>query len=157
MVLKRWIVGLDDKNGTSRSLTFSVAGRPVTQGSKQARAANGRAWVVDVNPKGLTAWRHAVNDEARRALGGESMLTPPVHLEALFAIQPPQGLPKRRRTWPVGARSGDADKLGRAVLDAVTGVLVADDAHVTRLVVEKDWAAPGMSPGVVVTVREVGA
>jgi Holliday junction resolvase RusA-like endonuclease len=66
----------------------------------------------------------------------------------------PRSAPKRRRTWPIGARSGDVDKLARSVLDSLTGVLFHDDAQVVHLVVSKDY---GDAPGVRVFVADADA
>lgn len=101
----------------------------------------------------LRLWRHAINDAARhaRGIGGEPAVGP-VGVELHFRMRRPASAPKRRRTWPVGARSGDVDKLARAALDAVTGVLVIDDAQVVDLRVTKDWA-DAAGPGVQVALR----
>jgi hypothetical protein len=78
----------------------------------------------------------------------------PVALRAEFRLPKPASAPKRLRTWPIKARSGDVDKLARACLDALTGVLFADDAQVISLMVTKDWAVKG--PGLWLEVWAVG-
>jgi hypothetical protein len=60
-----------------------------------------------------------------------------------FSLLKSARAPKRRRIYPIGARSGDLDKLARSVLDALTGVVFKDDAHVTQLTASKDWGQPG--------------
>jgi Holliday junction resolvase RusA-like endonuclease len=39
-------------------------------------------------------------------------------------------------------------------LDAITGVLITDDARVIRLLVEKDYGDPDNVQGLAVTVKE---
>jgi Holliday junction resolvase RusA-like endonuclease len=135
-------------------VTFAVAGHPVTQGSKRGFVVNGRAVLVEAGGDRHRLWRHAVNDQARRTWTGPP-LTGPVVLELAFRLQRPASHPKRRRTWPVGRRSGDWDKLGRLVSDALAGVAYVDDAQVVDGRVVKDWAAPGEPPGVTITIGEV--
>lgn len=130
----------------STPLSFFVAGLPVTQGSKSAIRVGDRAIVVegksDKARGNFTAWRHAIATEARRAAGNGWPTAQAVIVTLEFRLQRPASAPKRRRTWPIGARSGDVDKLARAALDAITGVLVADDAQVVGLSVTKRYGSP---------------
>ena len=129
--------------------TFHVAGLAVTQGSKKAiPLRNGRIVLVEAGGDRLKQWRHAINDEARHHWTGPPA-TGPVVVAAVFTVHRPKSAPKRTRTWPTGARSGDLDKLARAVLDALTGVTFVDDSQVINLHVTKDY---GDTPGVVITV-----
>jgi Holliday junction resolvase RusA-like endonuclease len=148
---------------TGPVLQFRVAGTPSTQGSKTGFAikskATGkyRAVIVDKNPKTLKPWREAVRSTAVEALGdGWVPLDGPVRVLCAFAVARPSSAPKTRRTWPTGARSGDVDKLARAVLDALTDAGVwADDARVIDLRVLKDYpgeAVAQTTPGVLVRV-----
>jgi crossover junction endodeoxyribonuclease RusA len=137
----------------SRAIQFFVAGMPVTQGSKRAFVVKGRPIVTEVNADKLKLWRHAINDEARKARNGfDEPLSGAVAVSMDFYMPKPASEPKRRRTWPTKARSGDVDKLARAGLDAMTHVLFNDDAQVVTLMVRKDWS---LTPGVEITVREV--
>lgn len=123
---------------------FSVHGMPITQGSKRAiPLKNGRIALVEQTGDRLKDWRHAINDEGRRARGDKPMLVGPVHVTIEFALPKPNAAPKKKRTWPIGKRSGDLDKLARAALDALTNVLFADDAQVVELYVRKDYGDPG--------------
>ena len=135
------------------TLSFFVAGTPVTQGSKTAIRVGDRAVVVEgktSKARGqFAAWRHAIATEARAATTTHTSrtwpITCPVIVTLQFGLQRPASAPKTRRTWPTGARSGDVDKLARAALDAITGVLVADDAQVVGLSVTKSYArTPGL-------------
>lgn len=137
----------------SAPVDFFVAGTPITQGSKSAIRVGNRAVVVEGKSRAardsFAAWRHAVAAEARRVADDHFLfdgapITNPVLVTLTFGLQKPASAPKRRRTWPCGARSGDVDKLARACLDAITGVLVADDAQVVGLAVTKDYGRPGV-------------
>jgi Holliday junction resolvase RusA-like endonuclease len=148
----------------SEILTCRVVGVPVTQGSKTAfvvKAKNrpARAVVVDVKAAPMRSWREAVRATVAERLGAGWQPEPgPVKVTLLFALPKPSSAPKRRRTWPIGARSGDADKLARAVLDALTEAAVwRDDSQVVNLNVVKDWPehTAQMSPGCVISVQRV--
>jgi len=128
-------------------LSFFVHGPPVTQGSMRAfvNKHTGRAAITSNNGGKLQLWRHAVSDEARKVRGEEDA-TPfagPIAMRLTFRLLRPASAPKRKVTYPIGARSGDIDKLSRSVLDALTGVLFQDDSQVTSLVACKEWGEPG--------------
>lgn len=132
-------------------VTFFVAGVATTQGSHVGIATkSGKVIVREKHKSSLEAWRDAIATEARQAAlnaaiaGAEWPITGPVLVTLAFGLQRPTSAPKRRRTWPIAARSGDVDKLARACLDALTGVLVADDAQVVGLAVTKDYGRPGV-------------
>jgi crossover junction endodeoxyribonuclease RusA len=131
------------------TVTFFVAGLPSTQGNKSAFVTkSGKAVMREGRSKqaksNFDAWRHAVGDEARRYAGDE-LEAGPVLVTLAFGLARPASAPKRRRTWPIAARSGDVDKLARACLDAVTGVLLADDSQVVGLAVTKAYGRPGVA------------
>lgn len=133
--------------------TFRVAGHAKTQGSKDViPLKNGKFAVRESGGADHKGWRHAVNDEARRQWD-RAPLSGPVELLLVFAIQPPQKLTKaRQEDGPIGAHSGDVDKLARAVLDGLEGVVFVNDAQVRDCRVRKLWADPQIGPGVLITV-----
>lgn len=141
-------------------IAFRVVGVPETQGSKTARAHDGRAWVTEgKGPKTQRHkdWRYAVAAEARRwqeEHPGIGLLGGPVVVRLRFTMTRPASHPKTRRTWPIGARSGDLDKLARSVFDSLTGTVLADDAQVVGMGVTKDY---GEVPGVDVLVMPSSA
>lgn len=91
-------------------------------------------------------WRQTIALTAR-SRGG--ILPPgPVGVELAFVMPRPKQTPKRT---PPAIKRPDTDKLARAVLDAITGVWIADDSHVTRLVASKRIAEPDEQPGVAIT------
>lgn len=134
-------------------MTFTCPGHPVTQGSKRAFVRNGRPIVTEQAGDRLRLWRHVIATSAREN-ATQGPLDGPVKVHLWFRLQRPASTPKRKRTWPIRARSGDVDKLARAALDSLTGVAFHDDAQVVHLVVEKDWA-DSRGPGVEVVVMPV--
>jgi Holliday junction resolvase RusA-like endonuclease len=146
-------------------LRIRVAGRPVTQGSKQAfvihqRGRNPRAIMKEARADTLKPWREAIRSTVAERLGDDWQPEPgPVGVTLLFALPLPASAPKRRRTWPTGARSGDVDKLARAALDALGDAgLYRDDAQVIRLTVVKDYPGAGvhqMTPGVLILAHRI--
>lgn len=135
-----------------------VVGTPVTQGSKSAfyNKALGRSIIKEQNDVKHKSWREAVASAARQWVIDNDIpeqITGPVVVKATFALQRPKSAPKRTRTWPIKARSGDLDKLLRSVLDSLTGPLLADDSQVVVAIAMKDWGDP---PGVVVEIIPVG-
>lgn len=85
----------------------------------------------------------------------------PLAVDLVLTVVKPASAPKRRRTWPVTRTSGDWDHLGRAISDALTGVVWCDDSQVIDGRVRKVY--PGEhelaldAPGAVIRVFEVTA
>lgn len=135
-----------------------VTGRPVTQGSKDGFVRGGRAVLVDANKATLKPWREACRSTLIDAQ--PKVWAPyagPVKVTLRFFLRRPASAPKRRRTRPIKTRSGDIDKLARAVLDAATdaGVWV-DDSQVVHLDAEKDWTPDDGPPGCLIIIEPVG-
>ena len=143
--------------GQCRPLCFFVAGVPVTQGSKTVMLSRHRDLakrkpiMLDANRNQLHSWRDAVGAEARRRCS--TLTAAAVDLSLVFLLPKPVSRPKRD-TVPIAKRSGDLDKLMRAVMDALTGVYYCDDAQVSDARLKKRWAPPGEQPGVWVWVGE---
>lgn len=133
-------------------ITFEVLGNPVTQGSGKAitdRAGNARYIPDHRGP--LTVWRSSIAHAAQLAADGAfAERGVPVWVSVTFRLQRPRSAPKRvlrPTTKP------DIDKLARAALDALSGVLFADDSQVVSLALSKQFAAEGQAPGAVFEVR----
>jgi crossover junction endodeoxyribonuclease RusA len=122
---------------------FFVPGRPVPQGSKSVS----RAGFLYESSKALKPWRKAI-----AAGAPEGHLMPrnvPAYVYLEFIMPRPKATPK---VTPPAVKRPDLDKLIRAVLDALTGVIWQDDSQVTRLTVEKYIALPTEEPGVHICV-----
>lgn len=138
---------------------FGAWGRPVAQGSKRAFRAGRRLVSVDTNEKPLHAWRDTVAAAAHQVYRGP-VLREPLRVEVAFLFDRPAGhfgsgrnadrLKPSAPSYPGGV--GDLDKLCRALLDALTGVLWADDRFVAELVALKLY---GPTAGVQVRVERM--
>ncbi len=132
---------------TPRTITFTVRGLPVPQGSSKAFVVGGRACITSAS-KGMPAWRHAIATAAGYEMAQRPMMLGPLVVEATFWLPRPKSAPKR---VVVPSTRPDLDKLARALLDGCTAVLWRDDAQVVDLLV---WKRFGDMPGALVQVRE---
>lgn len=138
-------------------LLARVKGAPVTEGNMVAVGGK----VFHRSAARLNAWREAVGWEAK-AQYHDLPTENPVQVSLKFWLQRPKshfdahGL--LRPTAPrIPESRPDIDKLVRAVLDALTGVVFADDSQVVRLIAEKWYAMPEHHSGVEVGVYELSA
>lgn len=126
---------------------------PQPQGSAKAYVRGGRAIITSANTK-LKPYRSEVAGCALATLekSGHAAFVKhqPIALELSFFFRKPESVPKSR-THPVV--KPDIDKLVRATLDALTGVLFHDDAQVVEVVTRKLYASV---EGVRILAREVG-
>lgn len=127
------------------TVAFSVRGIPVPQGSAKPFIAGGKARLATKSAP-LMAWRTAIATSAATAMGDDPVLTGPVVVDAVFLLPRPKSVPRRVQ---VPAVRPDLDKLARALLDGITGVVVEDDSRVVDLLVRKRYSD---RPGVEVTV-----
>lgn len=115
-------------------LILTVFGKPITQGSKTRT----RFGMRDDNAVTLKPWREAVKTAALDAMAGRVRLDGPVVVEILATFDRPKSAPKHRRVWPITRSSGDADKIIRAILDALTDAGVwRDDSQVVAVTAVK--------------------
>lgn len=136
-------------------MIFGVYGlSPAPQGSKR-HVGGGR--MVESSAK-VKPWREAVRQEAIAT--GLAISAEPIYLHLLFRFRRPKGhwnakgelkpsAPKAIITRP------DLDKLCRSTLDALTGVLFADDSQVAFLVASKEYCLPGELEGCQIEIREI--
>ena len=123
--------------------TFHVLGLPITQGSKNVY----RGRLVDVKSKELKAWRNRIAEIATPLFGEPH--DEAVIMELCFFLPKPKTV---KRALPFV--KPDVDKLGRAVMDSLTGVAYKDDCQVTDLILRKRYG--GISEiGVLVTLKEM--
>ncbi len=144
-----------------RIVTFTVAGLPQPKGSakafvplKWAREAVAvgkapRAVITNDNPDAAN-WQQLIASQAQGAAEGV-LFVGPVIVAVIFRLPRPASAPRRvvhHLTKP------DVDKLARCCLDALTGVVFADDKAVVDLRARKVFAPPGGLPGADITVGE---
>lgn len=148
----------------TRVLSFFVTGTPVPKGSMSAfvRPGSRFASVTASNGKTLRPWAATIGAEARIFWTKEPTLLPLyVQLEFHFA--------RPKSHYRTGKRSAelrenvsrfvstkpDADKLTRAVWDAMTGIVYRDDAQIVQERSAKFYASPGTPTGVRINVLEL--
>jgi Holliday junction resolvase RusA-like endonuclease len=129
-------------------ITFFVAGRPVQQGSMRHV---GRGRMIHSNHDGLMAWRALVAESAVSACG-DWFAVKGVPVEVVVDFYLPRGK-SVRRLLPTTAP--DADKLARAVNDALTGAVMDDDAQVVAMTVRKHYADDVDAVGARIAIRAV--
>lgn len=140
-------------------IAFDVAGLPRSQGALVRSPSGG---LYNRGAKDLQAWRGAIATEARACIAADltrwQIFNCPVEVRATFRLPRPlghsgaRGLRASAPAFP--GRKPDLDKLARAALDALTGVVFLDDAQVVDLVVRKRYTDPGQQPGVSVEISE---
>lgn len=136
-------------------IELEVVGIPQPQGSKTAFVRGGRAVLVEGRRgparENFHSWREAVAQAGRdwQHDHGTPLLDEPLSVDITFRLPRPKSAPKRR-LHPDGRP--DIDKLGRAVLDAITGVLIINDSRVVELNTRKQFAVDG-PPGASITIR----
>lgn len=140
-------------------VTFDVLGDPVPQGSMRAFVVKGRA-VLTSTSKNLKPWRAKVAEAAANASDGQMFASKTcVSVTCIFRMRRPQSHCRADGTVKPSAPSQpctrpDIDKLARAILDGLTGVLFDDDSQVTTLKLLKTYAEPRRDSGVHIHVRQ---
>jgi crossover junction endodeoxyribonuclease RusA len=130
-------------------VTFTVLGPPATKGSTVSFMGRDGRVVTKTDSVGLSSWTQAVGWAARGA--GVRLATKPVgvRVRASFEFVAPKRLEKGRAHPTV---KPDADKVLRALLDALTGVAYEDDAQVVDVAVTKRYGLEALTH---VTIEEV--
>jgi crossover junction endodeoxyribonuclease RusA len=128
-------------------LVMFVPGRPAPQGSKR-HVGNG---ILLESSRAVAPWRTTVAWHAADAFRG-APLDGPIVARFEFVMPRPTSLPKRKPTPPHTKRP-DVDKLARAVMDALSGVVWRDDSQVTDMHPTKRYAELDEQPGVNIRVR----
>jgi Holliday junction resolvase RusA-like endonuclease len=142
-------------------VVVTVLGHPKPAGSKRVflvgKAGGPKRPVVtdDAGPKGRD-WRVTIQHAIAAVYPGPP-LTGPLELALFFTVARPQGHTGRRGLRPSAppypTTRPDVTKLVRAVEDAATGLLWADDAQIVTQTATKRY---GMRPGVVMHCRPLG-
>lgn len=143
-------------------ISFTVMGRPQQKGSKQVVRNPGsrRGWVLlDMNPN-ARQWATQVSATARGAYQGP-LIRDGVMVTAYFFFARPRSHFGTGRNQHIVKSSSpprmistpDLDKLCRATLDALTGVIFKDDAQIVRLATGKEYGEPARAE---ITVRVLG-
>ncbi len=133
-------------------IKFYAPGKAQPQGSIRAFIPRGwkRPILTSDNPN-LKAWRNTVAAIAR-TVAPSTPFTGAVEMTVCFELPRPKSLPKRVVHC---TKKPDVDKCLRGILDALTGIIYADDSQVIYVAARKRYAVPERGPGVYVTVSTV--
>lgn len=124
-------------------IDIHVDGVPESKGSWIA-LAHGRVKADNPREKG---WATAVGWAAKISMRSRSPIAGRVRVDMHFKLPPrPDKTRKNQR---------DVDKLVRSCLDAITGIVIADDELVWDLCASKRICEEGQSPGVDIHVFEM--
>ena len=137
------------------AVAFRVPGVPVAQGRPRATVGpGGHARVYD--PKRSRSYKALVQAYAYEAMEGVPMLEGPLRV-VVEAYWPSRKPPRKKTPRPEEWRplSPDADNVGKAILDAMNGIVYEDDRTVVDLRVCKRRSAQGVPPRVEVFVEEI--
>lgn len=125
-------------------IAFFAPGKPETKGSTKAFVVAGRARITNANPR-AKSWAAVVSHAAQLAMAGQEPTRAPVRLDLVFFMPRPAshyGTGKKAATLKPGApevcpKRPDLDKLARCALDALTGIVYADDCQVVEISTRK--------------------
>ncbi len=135
-----------------REVYFRVEGVPVPKGSVSAfpiKREGGRVGTVVVHSKRSKAWEAIVREQAPRQ---SELFEGPVEVESVFFLPRPRTV---NREYPCAKGRNDIDKLERAILDSLKGVLYYDDGQVVDSISRKRYEQAGFV-GVRIWVRTAG-
>lgn len=135
-------------------IDFDVLGVPAPKGSGRAVLIGGKARHIasgsDANARKMRGWDAAVREAAARAVGvvdAPPFVGAALKVRLVFHLARPGGHWGKRGLKPSAppypASKPDLDKLVRATLDALTGIVFDDDARLVDLVALKLYAQPG--------------
>lgn len=123
-------------------VSFAVPGRPIPQGSLSSFRHRTTGQIVTPQKARVREYRDRIAWAAEAT--GVACTDEPVRVRAVFGFARPKShrltsgkLTKRAPTSHTSRP--DLDKVARSLLDAITGVLVYDDAQVVALDVRKQW------------------
>lgn len=136
-------------------MSIQILGSPAPKGSSRAILRGGRALHVpggsSANQRAIKSWDASVRHAAAEKVGKRTApvyVGVPLSVSLVFRLRRPSGhWGKAGGVKPsspnVPLVKPDLDKLARATLDALTGILWDDDARIVHLACSKVYAEPG--------------
>lgn len=134
-------------------VTFFAIGRPVPQ--KRAAPGRGGHMIMAPAAHAIRGWRDTLRMLAQQAMLGRRPFDGPIRLEILFKFPRPQRLCKAHNRDDMvlhTADRGDWDNVGKAVCDAMNGVVFFDDCQVSTAFIRKRFAQMHEQSGCAVRV-----
>lgn len=105
--------------------------------------------VLTASSASVKTWEQTIRSVAQQQVSAYT--TDPVRVRLRFALPRPKSLSRRAAHRPHTKRP-DVDKLARAALDALTGVIFADDSQVYALHAVKHYTQADQPPHVVISI-----
>lgn len=106
-------------------------------------------------------WQETVANHAKACGDLGWYAETPLVVELHFRLRPPKSLLRvngelrgSARQYPMGARDGDWDNLGKSPSDALEGVLFDNDSRIVDSRSVKSWALGDTEPGVLIKWKE---
>lgn len=138
----------------SAAIYFVVYGQP--QGKGRPRASSRGGFVRMYTPAATLAYEQQIARLAQIARGEFPVLATPMSLRVVAHHMIPISWSKKKQQLALAGEvipgKPDLDNVAKAVLDALNGVIYADDKQVIKLVAEKKYS---FDPRVEVYVHEV--
>lgn len=140
------------------TITFEVPGVPVAQPRQRHRVAqiHGRSVAMNYTPTKhpVNAWKATIQLAARQAYQG-APINGPVTLVATCVFPRPQNRIWKTRPMPREPKTGkpDGDNVGKALKDALSGLIFRDDALVWDERIVRYVAAGDEQPHTVVVIQ----
>ena len=135
--------------------SFLVRGLPAPQGSKRAivNRFSGRAALIESSAR-VKPWRADIREAATTEMRGGAPSSGPLSVSIAFVFPRPKSHFGSGRNASIQKESApkhhtgkpDLDKLARAALDAMTGIVYLDDAQIVQLHLSKRYPGPGDGP-----------
>jgi Holliday junction resolvase RusA-like endonuclease len=141
-------------SGQAAPVTITIRGPAVAKGRPRF-TRKGFAYTPAATRKYEAHGRLA----AQHAMGDQPPLNGPVCLTAIVEIPIPASWSKRRRALAIASgicptTRPDADNFLKSAMDAINGIVVADDSLIVKATVEKKY---GLDPKLVLLITPLGA
>lgn len=145
----------------AEALQFVVPGEAVPKARpRHARIKSKRGGdrVVTYTPKATETWEAYVRWFAFQAMNGRGLISGPLHVDIHAHYRIPESWPRWKREAAEAGHVGhtkrpDKDNVAKAILDAINGVVYADDSQVVSSTEAKLFTPD--DPHVVVCVRRL--
>lgn len=139
-----------------QSISFTVHGRAYPKGSMRAFNVKGKKFPVltSMTGKNLKTWEQTIRGELQLVMSQTpkstlmAMFDAPIAVGIRFHMPRPKKPKKKQTKYPT--TQPDVDKLARAAVDALSGIVFKDDAQVVALQVRKVYAELGAKAEIVV-------
>ena len=131
--------------------SFVIKGHARPKGSWNAIHVKGKIRFVPTSTP-AAQWFKYIGEEVKRLWKLKKLWEGPILVDLVFLLPRPKS---NLNEWPTTRGTGDIDKLTRAILDAMTGVVYVDDVQVVQTTELKVWQQDGEQPEVRVKVKQL--